>query len=72
MLTFENTKVGDKVLIDKISFFWFLDVIENAKKLKRNTEYTISEIIIASSWTGIKLKETDDLIYHLPWFKKKI
>ena len=50
-----NIKIGYKVKIDKILPFWYTDVIENAEKLDKNKEYTVSKISLASSWTSICL-----------------
>jgi hypothetical protein len=55
--------VGDKVKIGKIRAFWFIDMVDNAKRLNKDKVYTISTVEVASSWTGITLKETGDIKY---------
>jgi len=65
-------RVGDKVkFVGKgMKYFWFLNVIENAKKLDRSAVYTISEITELSSWTCVRLNETGTADYNSVWFKK--
>lgn len=67
-MTFEHAKIGDKVKLARIGHHWFTSHIENAKKLDKSKVYTISKIQIASSWTGVCLEETGDLMYDLGWF----
>lgn len=71
-MNYNNANIGDKVkFVGKNSnYFWYVNLIENSKKLDKKKEYTISEISIASSWTSVKLLETGDLQYNLGWFEK--
>ena len=64
-------KIGDKVKFvgNRMEWFWFTDIIANGKKLTKGAIYTVSGIEEASSWTGITLKETGDLVYNDHWFK---
>jgi hypothetical protein len=62
--------IGDKVKFIGVRSFWFVDMIENGKKLGIGEVYTISEVTEASSWTGVKLRETEELRYNLSWFDK--
>lgn len=68
---FQNTKKGDKIIFKQAGPHWFTDRVENAKKLEEGKEYTVTNISIASSSTGVTLKETGDLIYELCWFDVK-
>lgn len=61
--------VGGKVEFIKTGPFWFLDMIANGDKLTKGQIYTVSEVTIASSWTGIKLVETGEARYAAHWFK---
>ena len=68
---FKNIKVGDQIVFKKAgTWHYFKDRIENAKKLKEGKEYTVTNIMVASSSTGVTLKETGDLVYELCWFDK--
>jgi len=69
---FQNTKKGDKVIFSKEEPFhhWFTDRIENAKALDKTKTYTVNEISVASSSTGVTLEEMGDLEYELSWFDK--
>ena len=65
--TFTNTKVGDKIKFRKAGPHWFTDRIENAKKLVSGEVYTVKEITVASSSTGVILEETNEKV-ELGWF----
>jgi hypothetical protein len=67
---YKNTKVGDQVVFKKSTKHWFIDREENAKKLRAEKTYTVKEISVASSSTGVTLEETDELVYELGWFDK--
>ena len=69
---YQNTTKGDKVIFTKEEPFyhWFTDRIENAKALDKTKTYTVNEISVASSSTGVTLEETGDLQYELCWFDK--
>jgi hypothetical protein len=67
---YKNTKVEDKIVFKKSTKHWFLNREENAKKLEAGKTYTVKEISVASSSTGVKLEETGDLEYELCWFDK--
>ncbi len=71
-MNYNTAKIGDKIkFVGKNSnYFWYVNLIENSKKLDKKKEYTISEICLASSWTSVKLEETGDLEYNLGWFEK--
>jgi hypothetical protein len=63
-------KVGDRVKYLGTRMFWFTNIIKNAEdNLTVGTVYTISKVDIASSWIGITLVETGDLVYSYSWFK---
>jgi hypothetical protein len=69
---FQNTKRGDKIIFKKAGMWhYFVDRIENAKKLEEGKEYTVTNISVASSSTGVTLKETGSLVYELCWFDVK-
>jgi len=69
---YKNTKRGDKIVFKKAGeWHYFRDRIENAKKLEEGKTYTVKEISVASSSTGVTLKETGDLVYELCWFDVK-
>jgi hypothetical protein len=66
---YKNTKVGDQIVFKKAGdWHYFLNRIENAKKLEAGKTYTVKEISVASSSTGVKLEETGELEYELCWF----
>ena len=65
--TFTNTKVGDKIKFREAGPHWFTDRIENAKKLVSGDVYTVKEISVASSSTGVILEETNEKV-ELGWF----
>lgn len=68
---YKNTKVGDQIVFKKAGdWHYFLDRIENAKKLEEGKEYTVTNIVVASSSTSVTLKETGELKYELCWFDK--
>jgi hypothetical protein len=68
---YKNTKIGDKIIFKKAgTWHYFKDRIENAKKLEEGKTYTVKEISVASSSTGVKLEETEELEYELCWFDK--
>jgi hypothetical protein len=67
--TYQNTKEGDKIVFKEAGPHWFLDRINNAKKLETEKTYTVKEILVASSSTGVTLEETEDLMYELGWFE---
>lgn len=65
-------KAGDKLKFKGTDeWFWYTDIKEEAdKKLKKKQVYTIKEVQIASSWTGIRLVEVDsDIFFNVGWFK---
>ena len=66
-------KAGDKVKfigLPKHRMFWFPKMITDAEEnLTVGTIYTLSEVSVASSWTGYKLVETGDLQYNSTWFE---
>lgn len=69
---YKNTKRGDKIIFKKAGeWHFFKDRIENAKKLEEGKTYTVKEISVASSSTGVTLEETDELVYELCWFDLK-
>lgn len=69
---YKNTKHGDKITFKKAGeWHYFRDRIENAKKLEEGKTYTVKEISVASSSTGVKLEETEELEYELCWFDIK-
>lgn len=69
-MAYVEPKVGDKVKFLGTRMFWFTNIIDDAKKnLTVGDVYTITEIQMASSWTGIKLKETGELIFNHAWFE---
>ena len=69
---YKNTKRGDKIIFKKAgTWHYFKDRIENAKKLEEGKTYTVKEISVASSSTGVTLKETGNLVYELCWFDVK-
>jgi len=65
--TFVNTKIGDKIRFREVGPHWFTDRIENAKKLVHGQIYTVKEITVASSSTGVILEETNEKV-ELGWF----
>ena len=65
--TFENTKVGDKIIFRESGHHWFLTRVENAKELISGQTYTVKKINAASSSTGVILEETDKEV-ELCWF----
>jgi hypothetical protein len=65
---YKNTKHGDKIVFKESGPHWFRDRIENAKKLEEGKTYTVKEISVASSSTGVTLEETEELVYELCWF----
>lgn len=66
---YEDPKVGDKVKFNKVTVFWFTDIKENAKKLKKGLTYTIKSVRVYSSWICVTLEEVEgDFAYH--FFKK--
>ena len=68
---YKNTRYGDKIIFKKAgTWHYFKDRIENAQKLEEGKEYTVTNIIVASSSTGVKLEETGELVYELGWFDK--
>jgi hypothetical protein len=67
---YKNTKIGDKIVFKQSTKHWFLNREENAKKLEAGKTYTVKEISVASSSTGVKLEETEELEYELCWFDK--
>ncbi len=69
---YKNTRYGDKIVFKKAgTWHYFKDRVENAKKLEEGKEYTVTGIMVASSSTGVTLKETGDLVYELCWFDVK-
>ena len=69
---YKNTKRGDKIIFKKAGeWHYFKDRIENAKKLEEGKSYTVKEISVASSSTGVTLEETEELVYELGWFDVK-
>ena len=65
--TYQNTKVGDKIVFRKAGPHWFTNRIENAKKLVSEQVYTVKKISVASSSTGVILEETNEEV-ELTWF----
>ena len=66
---YKNTKIGDKIVFKRSGeWHYFLSRVENAKKLEVGKTYTVKEISVASSSTGVKLEETEELEYELCWF----
>lgn len=68
--TYLNTKVGDKIIFRKSQHHWFINRIKNAEKLITGNEYTVKEINVASSSTGVILEETNEEV-ELSWFNIK-
>lgn len=62
--------IGDRVKFLGVREFWFTDIIKNGETLVVGGFYTISDILVGSSWTKIYLKETGDKAYNLLWFKQ--
>jgi len=52
------------------SYFWFTDIIVNAKALTHGRVYTLKHIEVFSSWCCIKLEETGDLEFSLGFFEE--
>jgi hypothetical protein len=68
---YKNTKRGDKIVFREAgTWHYFRERIENAKILEEGKEYTVTNISVASSSTGVTLKETGNLVYELGWFDK--
>jgi hypothetical protein len=65
--TYQNTKVGDKIVFRESTMHWFKNRIENAKKLVSGQVYTVKKISVASSSTGVILEETNEEV-ELTWF----
>jgi hypothetical protein len=65
--TYLNTKVGDKIRFRESTIHWFINRIENAKKLVSGEIYTVKKISVASSSTGVILEETNEEV-ELTWF----
>lgn len=63
-------KVKFKGLRDVDHYFWYTNIVDNVKKLETGKIYTVTETIVASSWTAIKLAETGDLQYNDVWFEQ--
>jgi hypothetical protein len=67
---YKNTKVGDQIVFKKAGeWHYFLNRIENAKKLVSGQVYTVKKISVASSSTGVILEETNEEV-ELTWFDK--
>lgn len=64
---FTNTKIGDKIVFNESGPHWFLNRVENAKKLTKGEKYTVKDIHIASSSTGVELQEIEGMV-ELGWF----
>ena len=64
---YKNTKVGDKIRFRESTMHWFINRIENAKKLVSGQFYTVKQISVASSSTGVILEETNEEV-ELTWF----
>ena len=64
---FLNTKVGDKIVFKSVGRHWFTNRINNAMKLTPGQVYTVKEISVASSSTGVVLEETNEET-ELGWF----
>lgn len=62
-----NTKIGDKIVFRNSTIHWFINRMENAKKLVSGQIYTVKEIRVASSSTGVILEETNEEV-ELCWF----
>ena len=66
---YKNTKHGDTIIFQNAGeWHYFRDRIENAQKLEEGKTYTVKEISVASSSTGVTLEETEELVYELGWF----
>jgi len=65
--TYQNTKVGDKIVFRESTMHWFTNRIENAKKLVSGQVYTVKKISVASSSTAVILEETNEEV-ELTWF----
>jgi hypothetical protein len=65
--TYSNTKVGDKIVFKKSTPHWFTNRVKNAEKLVSGKTYTVKEIHVASSSTGVILQETNEEV-ELMWF----
>ena len=63
-------KVKFKGLRKVDHYFWYTNIVDNVKKLEMGKIYTVTETIVASSWTAIKLAETGDLQYNDVWFEQ--
>jgi hypothetical protein len=66
---FMNTKVGDKIVFNKSGPHWFTNRVENAKKFIKGQVYTVKEISVASSSTGVEVEEIDGMV-ELCWFNR--
>lgn len=68
--TYLNTKIGDKIIFRKSTKHWFTNRNKNAEKLVPGKEYTVKQIHVASSSTGVILEETNEEV-ELTWFDIK-
>jgi hypothetical protein len=70
MRTYEDTFKGSIVRFKGAGkWFFFASMIKAAKEnLEIGQDYIVTEVIVASSWTGVKLNGNDQ-IYSLSWFE---
>jgi len=62
-------KVGSKVTFQGTHKFWFTNIIKDAEDLLEiGKEYTVSKLVLASSWCGVRLEEFQDKVFALSWF----
>jgi hypothetical protein len=66
--SFLNTLPGDQIIFKNTGPHWFLNWIENSKKLTPGKSYTVKAIEVASSSTSVQLEETQTLEFELGWF----
>lgn len=63
-------KVGSKVTFTSSHMFWFKNIIKDADELLEiGKEYTVSKLVLASSWCGVRVEEFPDKVFALSFFK---
>jgi hypothetical protein len=62
-------KIGSKVKFIGTHFFWFKNMVDDAKELLEiDKEYTISDLRLCSSWCTTSLEEFPDNKFPLSFF----
>lgn len=64
---YRNVVKGSKIIFKGSRPHWFTDRIENAKKFTIGKVYTVKEVGVASSSTGVIVEEIDGKV-ELGWF----